>query len=86
MNIEIQRAADLGTVLYQRLNIDPDSRVCVGEPYGNGLADVWDLATGRYFKPSNATNPPTFQQSIVEVPAWLSTIFETSMWMRSARQ
>jgi hypothetical protein len=40
MNIEIQRAADLGTVLYQRLNIDPDSRVCVGEPYGNGLADV----------------------------------------------
>ena len=78
MNIEIQRAANLGTVLYQRLNIDPDSRVCVGDPYDNGLVDVWDLATGRYFKPSNTTTPPTLGQSIVPVPEWLSMIFETS--------
>jgi hypothetical protein len=77
MNIEIQRAVNLGTLQYQQLNIDPNSRVCVGEPYGNGLAEVWDLATGRYFKLSNATNPPTFEQSIVPVPGWLSTIFET---------
>jgi hypothetical protein len=78
MNIEIQRAANLGTILYQHLKIDPDSRICVSEIYGNAQIDVWDLATGRYFKISNATTPPTVDQTIVEVPGWLSTIFETS--------
>jgi len=78
MNIEIQRASNLGTLLYQRLNIDPDARISVSEIYGNAQIDIWDLATGRYFKVSNAASPPTVQQTIVEVPAWLSTIFETS--------
>jgi hypothetical protein len=77
MNIEIQRAANLGTVLFQHLKIDPDSRICVSEIYGNGQIDIWDLATGRYFKTSNATTPPTVQQQVVEVPEWVQTIIQS---------
>jgi hypothetical protein len=49
----------------------------VSEIYGNAQIDIWDLGTGRYFKISNATSPPTVQQTMVEVPECVQTIVQT---------
>lgn len=73
MNVEIQRALNLGA-LHRTLGIDSDSRISVSGIGQDGQIEIWDLATGRYFTVSGPTSAPSVEVSPAPVPDWLKQI------------
>ena len=94
MRVEIQLGTRLGN-LRKNLEIEPDSRISVGQLDHNGQLEIWDLTTGRYFTLTSLfTSTPSVSVAHVTTPTWVQEIIDApddqllaefhSTWMEGA--